>query len=159
MEQQLPQEHQQSFFRFEDLRVYEKAVDYATWMSNAISEPKNSREKALIESFCHSSFDISLNIVEGASRAKNQFDNFLKISKVAIRECVAYTEMAKKLDLFTEENYQQSRELLMELTRMVGALIASLQRSGGHRSRRDDDSREKAEDNLLNDDIQNDLSF
>ncbi len=122
-----------SFFRFEDLRVYGKATDYATWVSNQVASPRNESERTLAASFCHSALDIALNIAEGSSRSKNQFDHNLKIAKTAIRECVVYTEVAHNLGFFEDANYEQSREYLMELTRMIGALIISLQRSGERR--------------------------
>ena len=131
MEQQ--EEKIVSFFRFEDLRVYAKATDYATWVSKQVAAPRNESEKTLSASFCHSAFDIALNIAEGSSRSKSQFDHYLKIAKTAIRECVVYSEVAHNLEMMNEEQYQQSREFLMELTRMLGALIISLQRSAARR--------------------------
>lgn len=123
-----------SFFRFEDLRVYAKATDYATWVSTQVGAPRTESEKTLAASFCHSSYDIALNIAEGSSRSKSQFDHYLKIAKTAIRECVVYTEVAHNLGLMNDDQYNQSREYLMELTRMLGALIISLQRSAERRS-------------------------
>ena len=122
-----------SFFRCEDLRVYAKATDYATWLASNLGAPRTDSEKALVNSFCHSSYDIALNIAEGSSRSKSQFDHYLKISKTAIRECVVYTEVAHNLGLMNDEQFDQSREFLMELTRMLGALIISLQRSAERR--------------------------
>lgn len=127
-----------SFFRFEDLRVYAKATDYATWVTNAVAG--NDMYKSLVGSFCHSAYDIALNIAEGSSRSKSQFDHYLKIAKTAIRECVVYTEVAANLGLFTSEKKEQSREFLMELTCMLGALIISLQRSAERRGMHDDES-------------------
>ncbi|MGX8713965.1 MAG: four helix bundle protein, partial [bacterium] len=128
-----------SFFRFEDLRVYAKATDYATWLAANVGAPRNDNEKALVNSFCHSSYDIALNIAEGSSRSKSQFDHYLKIAKTAIRECVVYTEVAHNTGFFSEDQYNQSREYLMELTRMLGALIISLQRSSERRHEQSDD--------------------
>ena len=132
MDQQ--EERTVSFFRFEDLRVYAKATDYATWVSTQVGAPRTESEKTLAASFCHSSYDIALNIAEGSSRSKSQFDHYLKIAKTAIRECVVYTEVAHNLGLMNDDQYNQSREYLMELTRMLGALIISLQRSAERRS-------------------------
>ena len=129
-----------SFFRFEDLRVYAKATDYATWLASNLGAPRTDSEKALVNSFCHSSYDIALNIAEGSSRSKSQFDHYLKISKTAIRECVVYTEVAHNLGLMNDEQHAQSREYLMELTRMLGALIISLQRSAERRHEASDDN-------------------
>ena len=117
-----------SFFRFEDLRIYGKAVDYEKWLVLTLKEPRNEHEKVVCNSFVSSSIDIALNIAEGSSRNRSQFDHYLKISKTAIRECIIYTSLANKLGLLGDEDVQQSREYLMEMTRMIGALILSLQR-------------------------------
>ncbi len=129
MEDRIP-----SFFRFEDLRVYGKAVDYSRWLVSTLRDARNEGERSLCHSFFNSAMEISINIVEGSSRNKNQFDHYLKIVKTAIRECVIYTAVAKGLGMLTDEESEHSRELLMELTRMIGALIISLQR-GSRRSR------------------------
>jgi four helix bundle protein len=140
-----------SFFRFEDLRVYAKATDYATWVTNAVAG--NEKYKTLVGSFCHSAYDIVLNIAEGSSRSKSQFDHYLKIAKTAIRECVVYSEVAANIGLFTPEQKEQSREFLMELTRMLGALIISLQRSAERRSMRGDDDGESIADTYANEEM------
>lgn len=146
MDQQ--EERTVSFFRFEDLRVYAKATDYATWVTAQMGAPRSESEKTLVASFCHSSYDIALNIAEGSSRSKSQFDHYLKIAKTAIRECVVYTEVAHNLGLMNDEQHAQSREYLMELTRMLGALIISLQRSA---ERRSEQAEEESSDPYSND--------
>ena len=127
------QEKPVSFFRFEDLRIYAKATDYSTWIINNIGQPEDDMQRNLVNSLCHSSYDIALNITEGSSRNKNQFEHYLKISKSAIRECIVFTAIAANIGLFDEERCNQSREYLMELTRMIGALIISLQRGSSRR--------------------------
>ena len=144
------QEKNVSFFRFEDLRIYAKATDYSTWIINNIGHPENDMQRNLVNSFCHSSYDIALNIAEGSSRNKNQFEHYLKISKSAIRECIVYTAIAFNTGLFDEDKCNQSREFLMELTRMLGALIISLQRAAERRHEREDD---EPSDYAANDDM------
>lgn len=134
-----------SFFRFEDLRVYAKATDYATWVVKQVGTPRNEGEDALVKSFCHSAYDIALNIAEGSSRSKSQFDHYLKIAKTAIRECVVFTEVAHNLGMLADGQYEQSREYLMELTRMLGALIISLQRSSERRQMREEEGDSEAD--------------
>ena len=128
------------FFRFEDLRIYTKATDYSAWVINNIGQPDNDMQRNLINSYCHSSYDIALNIAEGSSRSKNQFEHYLKIAKTAIRECIVYTTVATKVGLFNDELCAQSREYLMELTRMIGALIISLQRGSRRHDSYDSDN-------------------
>ena len=140
------QEKTASFFRFEDLRIYSKATDYSTWVISNLGSPANEKQQNLINAFCHSSYDIALNIAEGSSRNKSQFEHYLKISKTAIRECIVFTTIAVSLGLLNEEQCEQSREYLMELTRMIGALIISLQRGGRRREEDDVDNAAPADE-------------
>lgn len=142
-----------SFFRFEDLRVYAKATDYASWVCKQFAGAASDGGKTLVQSMCHSAYDIALNIAEGSSRSKSQFDHYLKIAKTAIRECVVYTEVAANTGLFGEEQKNQSREYLMELTRMIGALIISLQRNNERHQQRMDDSQAADDDAYSNDEM------
>ena len=142
----LQEEKTISFFRFEDLRIYAKATDYSAWLVANLGTPTNEKQKNLIDSFCRSSYDIALNIAEGSSRNKSQFEHYLKISKSAIRECIVYTAIATNIGLMDEERCNQSREYLMELTRMIGALIISLQRGGRRRDENESDTESVSEE-------------
>ena len=146
------QEKTVSFFRFEDLRVYAKATDYGAWLLKNLDDPGNDRQRTLVNAFCRSAYDIALNIAEGSSRNKSHFEHYLKISKTAIRECIAYTIVARNVGLFDERRYEQSREYLMEMTRMIGALIISLQRGG--RRREDFEGDPGVDDSAMLDDIE-----
>jgi len=123
-------ERQSSFFRFEDLRIYHKALDYITWVHNTTNLFPESERDCMTIPFLKSAQAIALNIAEGSARNKNQFIYYLKMAKSSVRECVVYTEMIKNLKLINDEVEEDSRNHLMELTKMIGALIASLQRSG-----------------------------
>ncbi|MBQ1408561.1 MAG: four helix bundle protein [Bacteroidales bacterium] len=127
-----------SFFRFEDLRIYGKSLDYGRWVIVNLREAHNENESRFNKTFVKSAMSIAVNIAEGSSRSKAQFDHYLKNAKTAIRECVVYTTLAKNLGMFNEGQYEHSRELLMEQTRMIGALIISLQR-GTRRIEGDDE--------------------
>ena len=140
-----PNERTTSFYRFEDLRIYGKAIDYSQWVMTNLKEASTKAEKELAKCFCNSAYAIGLNIAEGSSRNKAQFEHYLKISKTAIRECVVFTEIASKTGMLTEEGREASRNSLMELTRMIGALIISLQHGG--RRHRDDEPQTDAESN------------
>ena len=127
-----------SFFRFEDLRIYAKAMDYITWLYSEIEMMTDgSAVKVLKESFLKSAQNIALNTAEGSSRSKTQFLYYLKMAKSSVRECVVYTEIMSRKQLMGEEAVTHSRNQLMELTKMIGSLIASLQRSAGGLGRED----------------------
>ena len=117
------------YFRFEDLRIYAKAMDYITWLYEKLNvDFKSDNERFLIKSFLKSAHNIALNTAEGSSRNKAQFLYYLKMAKSAVRECVVYTEIVKQIGIQNEEDYEYSRGKLVELTKMIGSLIASLQR-------------------------------
>ncbi|MBR4918508.1 MAG: four helix bundle protein [Bacteroidales bacterium] len=129
-----------SFFRFEDLRIYAKAMDYITWLYSEIEMMTDgSAVNVLKESFLKSAQNIALNTAEGSSRSKTQFLYYLKMAKSSVRECVVYTEIMSRKHLMGEESVNYSRNQLMELTKMIGSLIASLQRSAGALGREDKD--------------------
>lgn len=123
-----------AFFRFIDLRVYSKALDYSKWVITMLHLPRNEGERNLFNAFFNSANDIALNIAEGSSRNNTQFEHYLKASKSAIRECFSYSELCYSLEIFNEEQREHSHELLMELMRMIGALIVSLNRKSSRRN-------------------------
>lgn len=127
-------ERNASFFRFEDLRIYDKAVDYSSWVAKTLNGADTTTSNSTLkDAFLKGTLAICVNIAEGSYRSKTQFEVYLKVAKSAIRECTVYTSVAHKLEIFTDDDYEKSRELLMELTRMLGALIVSLQRNVGRR--------------------------
>jgi four helix bundle protein len=126
-----------TFFRFEDLRIYHKALNYSQWVNNATIVSAAEQNHGLIERFNTSSHNIVLNIAEGSARNKSQFIYYLKMSKSAIRECLVFTSIFHNLGLFDDTDEDDSRNQLMEMTKMIGALISSLQRSV---NRRDEDT-------------------
>lgn len=121
-------EKQFTFFRFEDLRVYHKALNYTIWVSDA-SKLNQDENSELMKRFNLSAQNIALNIAEGSARNKSQFIYYLKMAKSAVRECLVFSTISLNLDLITESMDNESRNQLMEMTKMIGALISSLQRS------------------------------
>lgn len=122
------QENNVSFFRFEDLRIYAKALDYINWVHTVASQFTTGNAN-IGDAFVKSAQGIALNIAEGSARNKAQFVYYLKMAKSSVRECVVYTEIASRLGVMNEDDKEYSRNQLMELTKMIGSLVASLQRS------------------------------
>ncbi|GAB1405737.1 MAG: four helix bundle protein [Lentimicrobiaceae bacterium] len=119
-----------TFFRFEDLRIYHKSLDYIEWVTRQVQLFPDHNTAGIASRFQLSAQAIALNISEGSARNKSQFIYYLKMAKSAVRECVVYTSLAHKLDYLKESEVNESRGQLMEMTKMIGALIGSLQRSG-----------------------------
>jgi len=133
------------FFRFEDLRIYNKAVDYVNWVYSNVQLFPSDENQGLSGKFINSAQSIAINIAEGSGRNKTQFIYYLKMAKSSIRECIVLTTISSKLGFLSDMSTEESRNQLIEMTKMVGALIASLQRS----TRAD----EEADDSMHDDSI------
>lgn len=146
------EEKEKAFFRFEDLRVYDKALDYIDWVMKATQTIPEGKAKDLSSRFNHAAIKIATHIAEGSARKKLQFVHSLKMAKSMVRECVVYTTILAHEDLIPEEEVEVSRTHLMELTKMLGALIGSLQRPRGERRRygRDTGDMDEVEDTNVN---------
>jgi len=118
-----------TFFRFEDLRIYHKALDYMAWVHKATQKFPDSVQDNIGIRFNESARAIALNIAEGSARNKSQFIYYLKMAKSSVRECVVLTTIAHQNGFLAIEKEEESRNFLIEISKMVGALIASLQRS------------------------------
>jgi len=118
-----------SFFRFEDLRIYAKALDYITWLHGVVNKFPSHDQPTLAQPFLKVSQSIALFLAEGSARNKPQFIYYLKMAKSSVRECVVYTEIAIRLGLINEEEKEYSVNQMMELTKMIGSLVSSLQRT------------------------------
>lgn len=126
------QDNNFSFFRFEDLRIYYKVIDYISWLYGEFADDSICTcETELKKSFLNSAQSIALITAEGSSRNKTQFIDSLKNAKSAVWECVVYTEIAARREIFDADAREYSRSQLMELTKMFGSLINSLQKSSG----------------------------
>jgi four helix bundle protein len=120
------QESTSSFFRFEELRVYAKATDYAVWVHQIAAKMADLQQIQLSNRFLEAAQNIAINIAEGSARNKIQFVFYLKNAKESVRSCVVFTEIAFKLSLLDEDEVSFSRNQLMELTKMVGRLTTIL---------------------------------
>ncbi len=119
-----------TFFRFEDLRIYHKALEYVDWvylMAKHIND--DPFMESFFQRFLTSANGIPLNIAEGSSRNKSQFVYYLKMAKSSVRECVVLATIAQSRGFINPAEYDSSKNHLMEMTKMIGALIGSLQRS------------------------------
>ncbi len=136
-----------AFFRFEELRIYHKALDYISWVHTATSKfPKENTDNLAIR-FNEAARSIASNIAEGSARNKSQFIYYLKMAKSSVREALVLTSISFNLNYLDEDQNGESRGYLMEMTKMIGALISSLQRSQD--AGKDSDDSDDDDDDML----------
>jgi four helix bundle protein len=115
-------------FDFENLKVYQKALEYVDFVYKVTKHFPKTENFSLIDQFKRASISIALNISEGSGGSKIEFNKFLKISRRSVRECVAITEISCRQDFISQTEKEQSRNLCSELSRMITGLIKSLKR-------------------------------
>ena len=119
-----------NFFKFENLRIYYKAIDFADAILVLATnyQGNNQATNYFFTKFIDEAFCIAASITDGSAGSKTQFVNELQNTKKAIRNCLIYNTIALKRELIDETQGADIRNELMELTKMVGALIVSLQK-------------------------------
>jgi four helix bundle protein len=79
-------------FDFENLKAYQKSLGYIDFVYGITSDFPKDEVFSLTNQFRRASASICLNIAEGTGGSKAEFNQFLKISRRSVRECVAVTE-------------------------------------------------------------------
>lgn len=135
-----------TFFRFEDLRVYSKAIGFVTLLTKESSLATNEIENHFYKRFLEEATMIAFNIAEGSSKNKPSFITQLKVAKTNIRKCVVFTTIGRQNDFIGPEKEDEVRKQLMELTKMIGALIISLQKNNNNYHHEINDIHESQDD-------------
>jgi four helix bundle protein len=113
-------------FDFENLKVYQKALEYVDVVYKVTKHFPKTEIFSLIDQFKRAALSICLNIAEGSGGSKIEFNKFLKIARRSIRECIAITEISCRQGFMSQEAKEQSRNLCSELSRMITGLMKSL---------------------------------
>lgn len=115
-------------FNFEKLIVYQKALDYVDFVYDITARFPQYEIYGLTSQFRRASYSIALNTGEGAGSTDNDFNNFLRISKRSIRECVVCTTISFRRKYISSEINDLSRSKLTELARMNSGLVNSIKK-------------------------------
>ena len=113
-------------FIFEDLKVYEKALDFIDFVYVLTRRFPKEETYGLQDQFRRAAISICLNIAEGSGGSRQEFCRFIKISIRSLRECVAIGEIACRQGFLASENRKKIRKDCAELSRMLSGLIKSL---------------------------------
>ncbi len=109
-------------FRFEDLNVYKKALDFVDMVYRVSENFPNVERYGLSSQFSRASVSIALNIAEGSSDTNKQFSRFLQIALDSVNECVVCATVAERQGYISEEINNQLRVKLAELSKMITGL-------------------------------------
>ena len=113
-------------FDFEELLVYQKALDFVAVVYKATKRLPADERFGLSSQFQRAATGICLNIAEGSGGTKTEFRHYVRIAVRSVRECVAIAEVATKVDYFNRKQREYLRGHLAELARMLTGLHKSL---------------------------------
>ncbi len=83
------------YFKFEDLIMYQKDMDFADLVNDQITKFQKEETYRLASQFIRAADSIALNIAEGSSSSKPSFNRYLQIAWDSAHECVVCSTKAK----------------------------------------------------------------
>jgi four helix bundle protein len=122
-------------FSFEDLRLFQKNLDFIDYIYKVVENFPDSEKENLALKLKNSSQSIAINIAEGSGENKVQYISYLRIAKAAIRECIVYILIAKRQNLIDEITEEEIRNKLIEISKMISGLIRSLKNPDQYRTK------------------------
>ena len=115
-------------FAFEELKVYQKALDFAVAVIEILDEIDAPRKHyRLIEQLEASCTSVASNISEGKGRySKKEFKHYLYIARGSLYETVTRLQIFRRLNWLKDDNYKELYKGAEEINKMLSGLINSL---------------------------------
>lgn len=115
-------------FNFEDLKVYQKALDFIDEVYDVTETFPKVEIYRLTSQFVRASTSIALNISEGSGASDAEFNRYLQIAINSARECVTCSTIAFRRKYINETTNNSFRNKLAELSKMITGLQKHLKR-------------------------------
>ena len=115
-------------FKFEKLRVWQKALELSSLVHNVTREFPKEEMFILTSQIKRAADSITLNIAEGSTCQSNR--EFVKFLRYALRsniEVVSCIFIAKERDIISKENFEKIYSMSEEILAMISALIKRLE--------------------------------
>ena len=109
-------------FKFEDLLVYQKAMDFGEVVDELVKKFPNHELYALSSQFRRAADSVALNLAEGYPGSDAQFVKHINHAIYSANECVSCSTKAKKRLYINFEQDENNRKLISELTKMMSSL-------------------------------------
>ena len=118
-------------FAFEELQVYQRALDLSLAEIDLIEEIKTPKKHfRLTEQLEASCTSVALNISEGKGRfSKKEFKQFLYIARGSLYETVTMLQIFRKKKWLDKESYEKLYLEAEEVNKMLSGLINSIKDS------------------------------
>ena len=116
------------FFSFQDLKVWQKAVEFAERVINVIDEMDTPRKHyRLIEQLESACTSVSMNIAEGKGRqTTKEFVQFLYIARGSLFEAITLLIILERVGWIVNEKVMGFQVVAEEIAKMINSLIKSM---------------------------------
>jgi four helix bundle protein len=116
----------QFYFKFEDLKVYQKAMEFGESVNNQVEKFPSHEIYKLSSQFIRAADSIALNIAEGSASTDANFVRYLKMAWDSSHECVAISTKARLREYITYDQDEENRKQITEISKMISSLIKHL---------------------------------
>jgi len=120
----------ESKFGYEDLEVWQKAIDWASEIISLVDNLETKRRHfRLIEQLESACTSPAMNIAEGKGRySQKEFIQFLYIARGSLYETITLLEIFLKQNWIKRDKFMELEERGREIAKMLNALINSIKR-------------------------------
>lgn len=119
-------------FKFEDLKVYNKVLDFIDIIYKICDDFPKTEKYALSSQFTRAAVSVALNIAEGSSDSDKRFNRFLQMALDSVNECVVCATVSYRQGYISIEDNNGLREKLAELSKMIIGLQKYLKSKTNH---------------------------
>jgi len=115
-------------FGYEDLEVWQKAIDWTSEIVRVVDNLRTDRMHfRLIEQLEAASSSVAMNIAEGKGRySQKEFIQFLYIARGSLYETITLLEIFLRQDWIKAEKFSELKEKGREIAKMLNALIKAI---------------------------------
>jgi four helix bundle protein len=115
-------------FNFEDLNVYNKAIDLVSDVYLLTKTFPKDEMFGLTSQLRRAAVSISLNISEGSARSKKDFSRFIDMARGSVFECVTLLQISLKQRYVGQKKFIDLKDKLTDLSKMLSGLRRSINR-------------------------------
>ena len=117
-------------FGYENLEVWNKAVDFAVEVIDRVEQISTHRKHyRLLEQIESSSTSVSMNLAEGKGRfSKKEFIQYCYIARGSLYETMTLLEIFRRIKWITDSDYLKLETSGKEIASMIKGLINSLKK-------------------------------
>jgi four helix bundle protein len=113
-------------FSFENLKVYQKAIDFGEVVNELVGQFPKKEIYRLSSQFSRAADSIAANISEGSASTDPNFNRYLKMAWDSSHECVTWNTKAYLRAYISQQQFEKNRASLTEIGKMISALRKKL---------------------------------